>query len=144
MGNGVWASLATAIVVMTVLPVGHASPAALDSQIVTVPPSIDAAHASVGTRGGYLVGVVVADVEGTLTLANADITAHDVVADADGPAGKPWCARFRDRPCPLFASPLVGLGGQAAVAGTDELVPLATYTFSCSIHSWMTGTLVAI
>lgn len=144
MGNVGWAS-AAAIALLTFAPVALASAAALDTYVVTVPPSADPTTGAVGTRGGYLVAAVVADVDGTVTLVNADLSAHDVVSDALGPTDNPWCPRYvGHRFCPLFASPLVGLGGEAVVEGTDQLVPGTTYGFFCSVHSWMTGTLVAV
>lgn len=140
-----WASAAIVILV-SLVPLGVlASPAALDSHIVAVPPSADAATGTVGTRGGYLGGVTVVDIAGTLTFTNADISAHDVVSDALGPTDNPWCSRYvAHHFCPLFASRLTGLGGQVVVEGTDQLVPGTTYTYFCSVHHWMSGTLVAI
>lgn len=138
------ASVAIVLLVL-LLPLGLASPAALDTHVVAVPPSADPSTGAVGLRGGYLNSVFVVDVAGTLTFTNADITAHDLVSTEDGPADNPWCARFvGHHDCPLFASPLIGLGKQGVVEGTDQLVPGTTYTFYCSIHHWMTGTLVAI
>ncbi len=133
------------VALLALVPLGAASPLALASHIVVVPPGVDPSTGSVGTRGGYLPGVVVADISGTLTLTNADIAAHDVISDAVGPTDNPWCWRYvGHHPCPLFASPLIGLGKQAKVEGTDQLVPGTAYTFFCSVHHWMTGTLVAI
>lgn len=129
------------VLLIALVPLGLASPAALDATVVAVPPSVDPA----GTRGGYLNSVFVVDVAGTLTFLNADIAAHDIVSEELGPTENPWCARYVGHHfCPLFASPLVGLGGQATVEGTDQLEPGRTYTFFCSVHHWMTGTLVAI
>lgn len=126
-------------------PLALASPAALDAHVVTVTPTVDPTTGTVGTRGGYASVVVVADVAGTLTLTNADLTAHDVVSKALGPDDNPWCGRYvGHHVCPLFASPLVGVGEQAQVEGIDQLKPGTTYEFFCSIHHWMRGTLVAI
>lgn len=122
-----------------------ASPAALDAYILGVPPSIDPLTGKVGTRGGYAPSVVVADVAGTLTFTNLDIAGHDVVSAAEGTGSEPWCARFvGHHPCPLFASALVGFGESSVVEGIDRLEPGTTYGFSCSVHDYMTGTLVAV
>lgn len=116
-------------------PLAYASPAGLDTHVVS----------SEKPGGfGYLVTEIVADVAGTLTLVNVDLRAHDVVAFAAGPGDNPWCGRYAPSACPIFASPLIGLGQQAAVEGTEQLTPLERYTFYCSIHPWMTGTLTAI
>lgn len=146
MGNGAQARLfVVALLVVLVVPLGVASPAALDTHALVVPPSVDPATGAVGARGGYAGSVVVADVAGTLTLTNADLIAHDLVAREPGPEDNPWCVRFAGfDPCPLFASPIVGMAGQATVEGTDQLVPGTTYPFVCSIHHWMQGTLIAI
>lgn len=93
---------------------------------------------------------VVVDVAGTLTFTNTDLVGHDVVAFDTGPDTNPWCGRYIGD-CPLFASPIVGLGGRTVVEGTDQLPasdPLSattnTYAFFCSVHPWMTGTLTTI
>ena len=116
-------------------PLALASPAGLDTFAFAsaTPNSFD-----------YTVETVVADGAGTLSLVNADLRSHDIVATAAGPATNPWCARFATRACPLFASPLIGVGQQAVVAGTEQLTPLESYAFYCSIHPFMTGTLTAI
>ena len=64
----------------------------------------------------------------TLTFANADIAPHNVVADAATRTG------------PLFTSKTVTAGQQAQVIGADKLAP-STYTFHCSVHPQMRGTL---
>ena len=138
-------SVALVLVLLAIPMTVLASPAAFDSIITTVPPSLDPTTGAIGTRGGYASAVIVADVAGTLTLVNADITAHDLISDELGPADNPWCSRYVGHHfCPLFASPIVGLGGQAVVQGTDQLESGKTYSFFCSIHHWMTGTLVAV
>lgn len=92
----------------------------------------------------YTVEDAVVDVSGTLTFTNLGLRSHDVVAVADGPSDNPWCGRYVMRGCPLFASPVVDFGGQAAVEGTAALQPLSSYAFYCTLHPWMVGTLTAI
>lgn len=141
-----WASAAVVALAMLNVPlIAHATPATLDSTIIAVPPSADMRTGSIGARGGYLTLAVVADVEGTLTFTNADLTAHDVISRAVGPGDNLWCARYVTLgTCPLFASPIIGMAEQAPVEGTDQLVPGTAYEFYCSIHPWMTGKLVAV
>lgn len=123
------------ILLALALPVTTASPLGADTHVVTSdrPGGFD-----------YVVEEVVVDVGGTLWLTNADLRAHDVVAVADGPSDASWCGRYANRGCPLFASRLLGLAEQGEVEGTDQLTPLQSYEFYCSIHPWMTGTLTAI
>lgn len=64
-----------------------------------------------------------------LVFRNSDIASHDVTAEAKGPDGKP-----------LFGTPLINRGEQAAVAGSEYLTT-GTYTFFCSVHQNMKGTL---
>lgn len=123
--------LVPALLVALLAPASLATPLALETHAVT-------------SANSYVTREVVVDVAGTLTLLNVDLPAHDIVAVASGPADNPWCGRFAGRACPLFASPLVGLGEQAVVEGTDQLAPLASYDFYCSVHPWMTGTLTAL
>lgn len=140
--GAVGASLAILFLLIAV-PLTLASPAALDGHIVTIPPSVNPLTGQVGTRGGYATTVVLADVAGTLTLTNADLSAHDVVSQALGPASNAWCPCYvGPHYCPLFASPLVRLGGEGVVQGTEQLEPGTTYEFFCSVHPWMRGTLV--
>lgn len=145
MGTGAQACLFfAAIVAMLVAPGGLASPAGLETHVLATPPSLD--PGSVGTSGGYTPSFVVADVAGTLVLTNTDLRSHDLVSHELGPTDNPWCQDFVGHHfCPLFASPMAPpLGGQVVVDGTDQLVPGTTYSFFCSIHDWMEGTLVAI
>ncbi|HEV2892020.1 MAG TPA: plastocyanin/azurin family copper-binding protein [Frankiaceae bacterium] len=65
---------------------------------------------------------------GRLTFANPDVAPHNVVAEAS------------DRNGPLFASTTVTTGGTAEVKGVERLAP-STYTFLCTLHPTMRGTL---
>lgn len=127
--------LLAALFLAASVPAAAATPLALDTYAVsTITPG----------GGGYVPSQVVVDVAGSLTLLNADIRAHDLVAVADGPADNAWCDRYPGRDCPLFASPLAGLGEQAVVEGTEQLAPGDSYEFYCTIHPWMRGTLTAL
>lgn len=123
--------LLLAAIAVLLLPSAVATPLGLATQAVT------AFHA-------FVVDPLVVDVDGTLTLVNADFSTHDLVADADGPADNAWCGRYTWRGCPLFASPLASLGEEVAVDGTDQLTPLQSYGFHCTLHPFMTGTLTAV
>jgi len=63
-----------------------------------------------------------------LTFLNADLAPHNVVAEAANKNG------------PLFASATATTGQTADVKGTESLKP-STYTFLCSLHPSMRGTL---
>ena len=105
---------------------------------------------------GFLPPVVVVETGATLTYANFDTAEHDFVQDVEsdgfgGPKKAPWCrkkkAEARDRHhdpgCPVFFTPLLGTGEIAEVKGLQNLKPGATYTFVCTVHHNMTGTLIA-
>ncbi len=97
---------------------------------------------------GYATPAMVVQADGTLEYTNLDIVKHDVVQDvkADGFGGSsdaPWCGEYTQLPeCPLFRTPLLGLGETAAVDGLDRLEPGATYGWYCTLHPGMKGTLV--
>ena len=98
-----------------------------------------------GQSFGYLTRVAVVPVGGQLLLANADVMLHDVVAmDAYGPDDQPWCGLFEEGRCPLFYSELARFGEVVPVHGTEQLQAGSTYTFYCTIHHSMIGTLVAV
>lgn len=63
-----------------------------------------------------------------LTFGHSDAAPHNVVADETGRRG------------PLFASRTITAGQSAVVTGVDRLRP-GTYTFYCSIHPRMRGSL---
>jgi plastocyanin len=95
----------------------------------------------------YAPPVVVVEKRGTLTYANFDIARHDFVQDtkADGVSGprkKPWCKSFKKRKCPVFWTPTIGVGQQVPVRGLESVKPGASYTFLCTLHPGMSGTLV--
>ena len=79
-----------------------------------------------------------------LRYVNVDTARHDVVAlDARRPAGSaPWCANYEAGKCPLFWSPLIpGGGSETPVLGLEDAKPGETYSFFCTLHNYMVGTL---
>lgn len=93
---------------------------------------------------GYATPAMAVPAGGELTFVNLDIYAHDVVAfDRFGPDTKPWCHEF-EGPCPLFWSALIPIGGSTPVLGLENLVPNEKYTWYCTVHAWMKGTLAAL
>lgn len=84
-------------------------------------------------------------VGGELTFANGDVFRHNVVAlDAFGADDRPWCGSFAQGRCPLFWSLLIGTGATTPVLGLDQLEATQTYTFYCTLHPVMEGTLLAL
>jgi plastocyanin len=81
----------------------------------------------------YATPVVVGSVSGTLTFVNADNGLHDVVSVDTGSDGQP-----------LFATAVVGFGETVPVTGLAHLTPGRTFAFTCTIHSAMHGTLLAV
>lgn len=109
---------------------------AVDIQYVTGPG---------GQFVGYTAPALVVRAGDTVTYTNADVAAHDVVADVLGP-DRPWCALagFAPGQCPLVWSPLIGLGKSVPVYGVVDVAPGQQVTFHCSIHANMHATLVAL
>lgn len=94
------------------------------------------------TVSGYTTPVVFHRAGAELTYTNLDIDAHDVVSDDNSLDGAPpHCFQFPPGGCPLFYSPLIGLGETSPVYGADLVEP-GLYGFYCSVHPWMRGTLV--
>ncbi len=93
-------------------------------------------------QAGYATPVSAVAPLGGLTFHNLDVPPHNVVAlDATGPDENPWCDPYPTGECPAFWSELVGAGETAEVVGVDALDP-GTYEFYCTVHPWMTGTLL--
>jgi glucose/arabinose dehydrogenase/plastocyanin len=76
----------------------------------------------------FLPGTVSITAGSKLTFVNPDVAPHNVVADATTRSG------------PLFGSATVTGGQSADVKGVASLKP-ATYTFHCSVHPSMRGSL---
>lgn len=92
----------------------------------------------------YTTRVTTARKGGSLTFVNGDLQPHDVVAYGHvGPDGQPWCGKYPEGKCPLFWSELIGVGQTTPVLGLEHLEPGASYTFYCTIHPSMRGTLIA-
>jgi polyvinyl alcohol dehydrogenase (cytochrome) len=96
---------------------------------------------------GYLTPAAVVAEGGKLEYTNADIVSHDVVQDVvgdhvAGSAKKPWCKNYAPGKCPVFWTPLKGLGETTAVQGLDQVKPGQRYSFYCTLHPGMRGTLV--
>jgi hypothetical protein len=110
--------------------------------------------------GSYIAGwttpvaALVKDTTG-LTFVNADAALHDVVArvtvDAQyrcitgcGPDTRAWCIEYPIGRCPVFWTPLVGIGRVVPVQGLENTTPGQFYTYICTIHSAMVGTLYVL
>jgi plastocyanin len=78
---------------------------------------------------GYATPAMIGFAGGTLSFTNLDVVQHDVTATDKGPDGRP-----------LFQSKLIGLGESAPVNGVEKL-KAGSYSFYCSIHPGMKGTL---
>lgn len=95
----------------------------------------------------YATPVVVTTVGGTVTFVNSDIQPHDVVAfEHYLPKKKAkkfeWCTKFPKTKCPIFWSEVISAGGTASVQGLENVEAGQQYTFFCSVHPRMQGTLV--
>jgi len=86
--------------------------------------------ASVST---YATPLVVASVSGSLTFVNLDDELHDIVSVEEGADHTP-----------LFSTHPVGFGTTALVRGLSHLTPGKAFAFTCTIHTAMHGTLVAV
>jgi polyvinyl alcohol dehydrogenase (cytochrome) len=99
---------------------------------------------------GYLTpAMVLSKGSGRVIYNNLDVVRHDVVQDprTDGVAGNgkdPWCKRYAKGKCPVFMSPLLGLGESAELRGLKNTVVGKTYTFYCSLHPGMRGSLAVV
>ena len=119
-------------------PLSGLSGAGVTGQITTVP------------FNTYAPGRIVVSRSLGLTYTNLDTASHDVVAlEAKRPDGSaPWCDGFKDpeepdaEACPLFWSKLIPGGGtQTPVLGLQDTKVGGSYSFYCSIHPYMTGTI---
>jgi plastocyanin len=104
---------------------------------------------------GYATPVIILQPGEQLTFTNIDIDEHDVVQDieVDGFGSDdmmPWCKMkggkhshaHKHKGCPLFWSTLVGMGESTAILGLENLEPGMMYSFFCTKHHSMKGTLI--
>ena len=99
---------------------------------------------------GYLPPAIVAPEGATIEYTNIDLVRHDIVQDTradgvSGPKNQPWCRFYADGEgkCPVFWTPMLGAGQSAKVKGLENLEPGRTYSYYCTLHPGMRGTLVA-
>jgi hypothetical protein len=98
---------------------------------------------------GYATKLMVASKSyGKVLYTNLDVVRHDVIQDprTDGVASKgkdPWCKRFKGK-CPVFWTPLLGLGETTDLQGLKNTEAGKTYTFYCSLHPGMRGSLAVV
>ena len=79
---------------------------------------------------GYATPAMISFAGNKLSYTNLDNVQHDVTATDKGPDGRP-----------IFQSKLIGLGESTPVEGTEKLAAGKTYSFYCSVHPGMKGTL---
>lgn len=108
------------------------------------------------TNSTYTTPVAVVQAGDALLYVNADIAPHDVVARTMGPNTAPHCSedgnpfvtgiqrRFPIGECPIFWTELITATMTTPVRGLENVAPLTTYEFYCSIHASMKGTLVSV
>lgn len=89
----------------------------------------------------------------TILYTNYDLARHDFVQDVetDGFGGKPtvpWCEEEEGHEtgehhhgCPVFWSKQIGNQKETLVRGLNRVKPGTTYTFFCTLHHAMKGTL---
>ena len=103
------------------------------------------AAAPPGAAGvGYVTQNVVTAAGGVIEFVNLDIDVHNFTAfetylPKKEAKSTPWCGSYTKKKCPVFWSETIG-PGQTQVQGLDQIEP-GTYTFFCSVHPAMKGTL---
>ena len=138
------ALLGTALVVTISAPVGAGSLAQ------TRPGAIALPQAKVS---GYATPIIVVTKGEEITFTNLDTDLHDVVQDTekDGFGAKKmmrWCEprggheHDHGEACPLFWTGLIGLGDTTRILGLKNLEAGKTYSFFCTRHHGMKGSLV--
>lgn len=102
-----------------------------------------------GFAAGFATPVVIAPAATGVTFVNGDIQPHNVIANEDFFTKKDakkveWCKSYPKTKCPVFWSDTVAVGEFTSVLGIENLTSGQQYSFFCSIHPGMTGTLIAI
>lgn len=102
-----------------------------------------------GFAAGFATPLVIAPAATGVTFVNGDIQPHNVIANEDFFSKKAakkieWCKSYPTKKCPVFWSETVAVGETTPVLGIEDLVSGQQYSFFCSIHPGMKGTLVAI
>ena len=126
---------------------------ALLAGVLTAAFPMSPAHAVVaaappGAAGsGYATENVVTAAGGAIEFVNLDVDIHNFTAFEEYLPKKeakstPWCGSYKKKKCPVFWSETIG-PGQTQVQGLDEIEP-GTYTFFCSVHPEMKGSLQVI
>ena len=101
---------------------------------------------------GYLTPEITISKGDSIVYSNFDVVLHDFVQDveADGHGGKtnaPWCEDEGEHGdehhhgCPVFWSEQIGFQEETRVKGLGRVKPGKTYTFFCTLHHGMKGTL---
>ena len=128
--------LRVALLVLAILVTS--APAAVAAVAAAVPGSFAA---------GFATPVVVVERGEKLTFYSADLPQHDFVAlnsylSRKAARRAKWCSGFPAGKCPVFWSPRIGAGESTQVLGLNRVRPGKQYTFYCSLHPGMKGTLV--
>ena len=118
--------------------------------VLAAPTAAQAALALTGPGGfvaGFLPPVVVVAPGEAITYANADIAPHNFIAYESFMSKKqakkaPWCSAYEKGKCPLFWSDTITAGQSTEVLGTEYLESGKQYSFYCSLHPGMKGTLI--
>src|SRR5688500_7606353 len=133
--------IAIVVVAIGCVPV---SPAAADP----LPPYVVAGRSADGFV--YYNPVAATPTNGSLTMISADpLDRHNIVSVETGSDDQPWCVNFDAGECPLFWSRLVTAlpasgGPTSEVQGLSAMTPLELYDFYCTLHTEMTGQLLAL
>lgn len=116
-----------------------------------------AEHQGVAGPGGFVHGYLTSTITiakgDTILFRNLDVFDHNIVHDVetDGFGGKrnvAWCKSVsgngheHSTACPVFWSELIGTGGSTQVMGLNRVKAGKSYTFFCTEHHNMKGTLV--
>jgi len=139
------ARLGKALAMATALVLGLAAPAGAVAEERAIAGPGGFAH-------GYLTETVTISKGDSIAFANFDIFEHNVVHDveADGFGGKrnvAWCGSDEGdhhehaHGCPVFWSGLIAAGETTQVRGLRRVKPGKSYTFFCTLHHNMKGTL---